>query len=316
MNQMTPAEVRAPKKSLQSGHLPKRRSLKAHERRTGFLLIVPALIAFIAVILIPFLQSLRLSLYKYTIDMQDPMFIGIGNFTRLLTDPDTGTVWLNTLFFVAATTLLTFVLGLVWALMMNQSFKGRVFLRAASLLPWVLPTTVTAFLAAWIFNGQYGVLNAALIQAGLIQEPITWLAEEKGAMAAVIITKAWLSIPLFMAFFLAGLQGVSQDQIDAARVDGCNNLGVLRYVVMPHLAPTMIIVTILGAMGNLQTFDVIYALTQGGPIKATTMLSVEVYKQAFQNWDMGTACAVGVLWFITIAIPTTFYLRILFKREG
>ena len=290
--------------------------LKAQERRTGFLLLAPALLAFVAVILFPFLQSLRLSLYKYTIDMERPAFVGLANFTKLLADPGTATVWLNTLVFVVTTTALTFVLGLAWALMLNQPFKGRVFVRAASLLPWVLPTTVTAFLAAWIFNGQYGVLNAMLMQIGLIREPITWLAEERGAMAAVILTKAWLSVPLFMAFFLAGLQGVSQDQVDAARVDGCENLGVLLYVVLPHLAPTMIIVTILGAMGNLQAFDVIYALTQGGPIKATTMLSVEVYKQAFQNWDMGTACAVGVLWFITIAIPTTFYLRILFKREN
>jgi multiple sugar transport system permease protein len=290
--------------------------LKAQERRTGFLLLTPALLAFAVVILFPFLQSLRLSLYKFTIDMERPAFVGLGNFSRLLADPGTTTVWLNTLVFVTATTALTFVLGLAWALMMNQPFKGRAFVRSASLLPWVLPTTVTAFLAAWIFNGQYGVLNAVLLQTGLINEPIAWLAEEKGAMAAVILTKAWLSVPLFMAFFLAGLQGVSQDQVDAARVDGCENTGVLLYVVLPHLAPTMIIVTVLGAMGNLQAFDVIYALTQGGPIKATTMLSVEVYKQAFQNWDMGTACAVGVLWFVTIAVPTTFYLRILFRREN
>ncbi len=294
---------------------PRQGGLKAQERRTGLLLVTPALLAFAAVILVPFLQSMRLSLYKYTIDMEQPAFVGLANFSRLLADPGTATVWLNTLVFVVTTTALTFVLGLAWALMLNQPFKGRVFVRAASLLPWVLPTTVTAFLAAWIFNGQYGVLNALLLETGLIQQPITWLAEEKGAMAAVILTKAWLSVPLFMAFFLAGLQGVSQDQIDAARVDGCENGGVLMYVVLPHLAPTMIIVTILGAMGNLQAFDVIYALTQGGPIKATTMLSVEVYKQAFQNWDMGTACAVGVLWFITIAIPTSFYLRILFRRE-
>ena len=280
------------------------------------MLVVPALIAFVAVILFPFLQSLRLSLYRYTIDMEVPVFIGLGNFTRLLQDPGMATIWLNTLVFVVTTTALTFVVGLAWALMMNQTFRGRAFIRAVSLLPWVLPTTVTAFLAAWIFNGQYGVLNAMLLQLGVISEPITWLAEEKGALVAVVVTKAWLSVPLFMAFFLAGLQGVSQDQVDAARVDGCENAGVLRYVVLPHLAPTMIIVTILGAMGNLQAFDVIYALTQGGPIKATTMLSVEVYKQAFQNWDMGTACAVGVLWFITIAIPTSFYLRILFRREG
>lgn len=290
--------------------------LKAQERRTGFLMLVPALLAFVLVILFPFLQSLRLSLYRYTIDMEQPAFVGLANFRRLLTDPGMGTVWTNTLVFVVLTTGLTFVLGLMWAVMLNQRFRGRGFVRAASLLPWVLPTTVTAFLAAWIFNGQYGVLNALLMTLGVTSEPVAWLAEERGAMAAVIITKAWLSVPLFMAFFLAGLQGVSQDQVDAARVDGCENYGVMRHVVLPHLAPTMIVVTILGAMGNLQAFDVIYALTQGGPIKATTMLSVEVYKQAFQNWDVGTACAVGVLWFFTIAVPTVFYLRILFRREA
>jgi multiple sugar transport system permease protein len=215
----------------------RRSGLKAQERRTGFLLLLPALVAFAAVILVPFLQSLRLSLYKYTIEMESPTFAGLANFHKLLADPGMATVWLNTLVFVVLTTGLTFILGLGWALMMNQSFAGRGFVRAVSLLPWVLPTTVTAFLAAWIFNGQYGVLNAVLLQSGVIREPITWLAEEKGAMAAVILTKAWLSVPLFMAFFLAGLQGVSQDQIDAARVDGCENLGVLAYVVLPHMAP-------------------------------------------------------------------------------
>ncbi len=279
-------------------------------------MLVPALIAFAVVILLPFIQSLRLSLYRFTIDMDRPSFIGPGNFARLLSDPGMGTVWINSLVFVVLTTAVTFALGLAWALMLNQPFRGRGMVRALTLLPWVLPSTVTAFLAAWIFNGQYGVLNALLLKAGWIAQPITWLAEERGAMAAVIVTKAWLSVPLFMAFFLAGLQGGSQHQVDAARVDGCHNWGVLRHVIVPHLMPTMIIVTILGAMGNLQAFDVIYALTQGGPIKATTMLSVEVYKQAFQNWDMGTACAVGVIWFVTIAVPATFYLRILFKREA
>jgi multiple sugar transport system permease protein len=294
---------------------PARGGLKAHERRTGILLLTPALIAFACVILWPFLQSVGMAFFKYTIEMQAPEYVGLANFTKLMTDQSMLVIWFNTLVFVVLTTGITFLLGLAWALIMNQAFAGRNFLRAISLLPWVLPTTVTAFLAAWIFNGQYGVFNAILIKMGLIQEPVAWLAEETGAMAAVIITKAWLSVPLYMAFFLAGLQGVSQDQVDAARVDGCENVGVLRYVVLPHLAPTMIIVTVLGAMGNLQVFDVIYALTQGGPIRATTVLSIEVYKQAFQNWDLGTASAVGVLWFVTMAIPAGLYLRILFKRE-
>ena len=293
-----------------------RRSLKSHERRVGFAFALPSLIAFFVVILIPFLQSLKLSFYRYTIEMDEPSFIGLKNFKRLLSNPDTLSIWFNTLIFVVLTTSITLVLGLAWAVVLNQSFRGKAVLRALSLLPWVLPSTVTAFLAAWIFNGQYGVLNAILLQLGIIHDPVPWLAEAHSAMAAVILTRVWVSVPLFMAFFLAGLQGVSQDQMDAARVDGCENFAVFRYVVLPHLAPTIIIVTILGAMSNLQAFDVIYALTQGGPVKATTMLSIEVYKEAFQNWDIGSACAIGVLWFLTIAIPSIFYLRILFKREN
>ncbi len=290
-------------------------TLKRAERRVGLALVLPALVAFVVVILIPFIKSLRLSLYRYTIDTPEPQFIGFGNFVKLLRDPTMLSVCLHTLVFVVSATLITLLIALAWALMMNQTFWGRAVIRAASLLPWVLPSTVTAFLAAWIFNGQYGVLNAILLSTGLISEPVTWLAESHGAMASVVITKVWLSVPLFMAFFLAGLQGVSQDQVDAARVDGCENAGVLWHVVLPHLAPTIIIVMILGTMGNLQAFDVIYALTQGGPVGATTVLSIEVYKQAFENWDMGMACAVGVLWFVLIAVPTVFYLRALFKRE-
>ncbi|PIF73815.1 carbohydrate ABC transporter membrane protein 1 (CUT1 family) [Variovorax sp. 54] len=295
---------------------PRRGRLKRHERRVGIALALPALVAFCGVILYPFLQSLFMSLQRYTLSTPEPIFAGFENFRRLANEPGMWTVWLNTAVFVVVTTALTFVLALAWALIVQQKFRGRTFVRSASLLPWVLPSTVTAFLWAWLLNGQYGVLNAMLLSLHVIDEPITWLATEYGAMAGVIVAKAWLSVPLFMAFFLAGLQGVSQDQVDAARVDGCENIGVLRYVVLPHLAPTMVIITVLGAMGNLQAFDVIYAMTQGGPVKATTMLSIEVYKQAFQNWDMGLACAIGFVWFITIAVPAGFYLRMLFRREA
>jgi len=152
-------------------------SLKSRERRVGFALTVPALLAFAVMILLPFVQSFRLAFYKFTIDMQAPVFVGLANFTRILSDPGMATVWGNTLVFVVLTTGLTLLLGLAWALVMNQTFWGRSLLRSLSLLPWVLPTTVTAFLAAWIFNGQYGVLNAALVRLGLLEQPVTWLAE-------------------------------------------------------------------------------------------------------------------------------------------
>jgi multiple sugar transport system permease protein len=256
-----------------------------------------------------------LSFYRFTLMTPVPVFNGLANFRRLAEEPGMLTTWLNTVVFVAAATGLTFALGLAWALIVDQPFLGRGLLRSASLLPWVLPSTVTAFLWAWILNGQYGLLNALLLTLGVIQEPITWLASETGAMGGVVLAKTWLSVPLFMAFFLAGLQTLPPDQANAARVDGCGNWGVLRYVVLPHLQPTMVIILVLGAMGNLQQFDVIYAMTQGGPVRATTMLSIEVYRQAFQNWNIGLACAVGVLWFATIAVPAFIYLRALFRRE-
>lgn len=300
---LSPAKVKPPSK------------LKRAENRTGFLLVLPALVTFCVIILYPFLRALSYSFFEYTLFTPQPVFAGLENFREILTNPRLLGSWLRTLIFVAGTTGLTFVLGLTWAILMHQRFRGRIFIRSASLLPWVFPSVVTAFLWAWIYNGQYGVLNALLLKLGIVSEPVVWLSTSAGAMAAVVMAKAWVAIPLFMAFFLAGLQGLPTERLDAARVDGANNLEVLRYVALPHLRSTMAIVLVLGAIGNLQQFDIIYTLTAGGPIRATTVLSIEVYKQAFENWNTGLAAAIGVLWLLTIAIPAFFYLRTALKRE-
>lgn len=291
----------------------RRGQLKRLENRFGFLLAIPALIAFCVVILYPFLQAMLLSLYKYTLFTPEPVWVAFDNFAAFFRSPQLMESWLTTIIFVTITTGVTFILGLAWALLMDQPFAGRTLVRSASLLPWVLPSTVTAFLWMWMFNAQYGVINALLVNVGIIASPIPWLSTPNGALAGIVIAKTWLSVPLFMAFFLAGLQSLSRDQVEAARVDGANNLHVLRYIVMPHLKHTMMIVLVLGAMGNLQQFDVIYAMTGGGPVRATTVLSIEVYRQAFQNWNIGMAATVGVLWFATIAPPAFIYLRSLFR---
>lgn len=288
--------------------------LKRAEARFGIALVALPLVAFTAVILYPFLDALRLSLYRYTLMTPQPVFDGLRNFERLAEDGEIGPIWINTVVFVVATTAATFVLGLAWAIILNQPFRGRTIVRSASLLPWVLPSTVTAFIWAWILNAQYGVLNAALLVAGLIDEPIAWLATPEGAMSGVVLAKTWLSIPLFSAFFLAGLQALPLEQVEAARIDGATNGQVIRHVVLPHLRATMVVTLVLGAMGNLQQFDVIYAMTGGGPVRATTVLSLEVRRQAFENWNIGLASAVGVIWFLTIAGPAYVYLRSLFRQ--
>lgn len=282
----------------------------------GFLLTLPALAVFTAVIAYPFARAVLMSLHEFTLATPEPVFVGLDNFRRLLDDPVFWQTWGRTILFVAVTTAITVVLGTAWGIALNEPLPMRRLLRSASLLPWVMPSVVTAMLWAWLLNGQYGLLNAALLGAGLITRPVFWLSDGAGALAAVVVAKAWLSTPVVMVFVLAAMQSLPNDQVEAARIDGASNRAVLRHIVLPHLRPVLLVIGVLQAMGNLQQFDVIYAMTAGGPVRATTTFSIEVYRLAFQDWNLGVASAVGVVWFATIAGPALFYLRGIFRETA
>ena len=300
-------------RALPVSPLARRGGLKAGEARFGVLLLVPALTAFALVVLWPFLRSLSLSLYEYTLSTPEPVWVGLANFADVFSNPRIMGSFVTTAIYVALATVFSIALGLAWAIVLNQPFRGRAAIRSVSLLPWIMPSVVTAFLWGWIFNSRYGLLNHLAAEAGLIDRPVAWLSTSVGAMAAIVITKVWLSIPLFMAFFLAGLASMDRDQIEAARVDGAGNWAVLRDHLIPHLRPVLLVTVVLAMIGNLQQFDTIWALTGGGPVRATTVLSVEVYRRAFESWDIGMAAAVGVLWVATILPPAWFYLRQLMR---
>ena len=293
--------------------LTRRGGLKGVERRVGMLMLLPALAAFSIVIVYPFAQALGLSLFEYTLQNFEPTFIGFDNFRTIMSSPEVLDSFIVTVIYVGCATAGTVVLGLGWALILNQPFRGRGAIRSISLLPWVVPSTVSAFIWGWIFNSRYGVLNALLLEMNLIDVPQAWLSTPNGALAAVVLTRIWRSIPLFMAFFLAGLQNLDREQIDAARVDGAGNFAILRDHIIPHLRPVLLVVVVLGVIGGLQDFDTIFALTGGGPVRATSVLSIEVYRRAFEQWDIGMASAIGVLWVATLLPPAYFYLRMLVK---
>ena len=291
----------------------RRGGLKAREGRFGVFLLIPALVAFGVVVLRPFLEALSLSFYKYTLSTPEPVWVGLDNFARVLTDERIIGSFITTAIYVGLATLFSIILGLAWAIILNQPFRGRAAIRSLSLLPWIMPSVVTAFLWGWIFNSRYGLLNYGALEMGLIDERVAWLSTSAGAMAAIVITKVWLSIPLFMAFFLAGLASMDREQVEAARVDGAGNWAILRDHLIPHLRPVLLVTIVLAMIGNLQQFDTIWALTGGGPVRATTVLSVEVYRRAFESWDIGMAATVGVLWVATILPPAYLYLRQLMR---
>lgn len=310
---LTPSATGTPAARLRVSPHAERGGLKAREQRVGWFFLIPALAAFALVILFPFLRALALAFTRSDLQTPEPVFIGLENFRTILNSPEILGSFVTTAIYVTAVTAGTLVLGLAWALILNQPFRGQKALRALSLIPWVLPSTVTAFIWGWIFNSRFGVLNAVLVSAGAIPFPTAWLSTPGGAMTAIVITKIWFSIPLFMSFFLAGLQSLDREQIEAARVDGAGNIDVLRDHILPHLKPVLLVVIVLGVIGNLQHFDTIYALTGGGPVRATSTLSIEVYRRAFDQWDIGMASAVGLLWVATIMPAAYFYLRQLLK---
>lgn len=202
-----------------------------------------------------------------------------------------------------------FTIGLIWALLMNQKFKGSEFVRGLTLVNWIIPGIAIGFLWSWIFNGDYGILNALLGKLGLIEKNVIWFGGRQTSMLAVVTARTWQMFPWYMAFIMGGLQGVSNDQCEAARIDGVNNLQMFRHVIIPAIKPVLILILLLGTIGNLQHFDLINVMTGGGPERATSTFATEVYKKAFKEYSLGRAASLGVIWAMMLSLFSIFYLK-------
>lgn len=279
------------------------------DRQVGFLLVVPGLAVFAAIILYPFIDAIVMSFTNRSLMFPDWNWVGLQNYIEVLKDPYFGKTLLTTALFVVMATALPFVLGFIWAILLNQGFRGSELLRGITLVNWIVPGIAIGFLWSWIFNGQYGVLNAILLKLGLIDQGVSWMGQTQTALLCVVIARTWQMLPWYMAFLLGGLQGVSFDQIEAARIDGANNWQVFTHIVLPSMRSIVTLVLILGTVGNLQHFDLPWTMAQGGPARATTTLSIEVYTTAFKNWDMGKAATVGAIWAVLLACFSFVYLR-------
>lgn len=286
------------------------------DSQMGFLLIVPGLAVFLAIILYPFVDAVITSFTDRSMLYPDYQFVAFANYAKVFKDPYFGKTLTTTLLFVLGSTILPYTLGLIWAIDLNQGFKGAEFLRGVTLVNWIIPGTAIGFLWSWIFNGQYGILNSILKALGILETGIPWLGQTNTALLCVIIARTWQMLPWYMAFLLGGLQSVSLDQVEAAHIDGANNWTTFWHIILPGMKQTAVLVFILGLIGNLQHFDLPWTMAQGGPARATTTLSIEVYTTAFKNWNMGKAATVGTIWAILLAIFSIVYLRQQNKQDG
>ncbi|CAM0557710.1 carbohydrate ABC transporter permease [Vreelandella titanicae] len=216
-------------------------------------------------------------------------------------------VW-NTVYFSVVSVSLEVVFGVIVALILNAEFKGRVIVRAAVLIPWAIPTIVSAQMWAWMLNDQFGIINHMLMGLGVIDAPIAWTANATYSMWAVIMVDVWKTIPFVALLVLAALQMLPKDCYEAAEVDGIHPLRVFFKVTLPLITPALMVAVIFRLLDALRVFDVIYVLTSN----STSTMSMSVYarQQLVEFQDVGYGSAASTLLFLIIALATVAYLYV------
>ena len=222
-------------------------------------------------------------------------FVGLKNYQEVLGGLYFREAAITTAAFAAVTVPLLIVLAVLVALLLNEPFRGNAVLRVGMLLPWALPATVAALIWKWIFLDSWGALNAGLYAAGLIDNYIPWLTTPRLAQMAVVVVFIWSQLPLAAIFLLAALQAIPNELYDAAAIDGAGVFRRFRDVTFPGIRPMLVIVTLYEVLMAFTNFDIVYALTQGGPGTATTMVTYFTWVESFKKLDFGAGSALAVV---------------------
>lgn len=289
-------------------------TIQQREQRTGWMLLIPALLVLSLVFAYPILRAFWLSLYTQNLGTQlQLVFSGLDNYGRMFND---GRFWQslwNTTVFTVASVLLELVLGMGVALVLNQSFRGRGIVRTISLLPWALPTALMGLAWAWIFNDQYGIVNDILLRLGLLKTGISWLGDPTLAMIAVIVADVWKTTPFIALLLLAGLQSISTDLYEAHSIDGATAWQSFWKITVPLLLPQIVIALLFRFAQAFGIFDLIQVMTGGGPAGATEMVSIYIYGTVMRYLDFGYGAALVVVTFLllvtAVAIAAYFLSR-------
>jgi trehalose/maltose transport system permease protein len=287
--------------------------LARHRTRIAWLLLTPMLTALLLVAAWPLFRTLWFSLTDATLlDLGAARYIGLANFGLLLADPEWWRSVRNTLVFTAVSVTLEIALGFAIALALNRQFPGRGPLRAAVLIPWAIPTVVSAKMWGWMFHDVYGVVNAILLHLGIIGAPVAWTASPDLAMAALIAVDVWKTTPFVVLLLLAGLQMLPQDYYDAADVDGASPLSKFISITLPLMKPSLAVAAIFRALDAMRMFDLVYVLT--GSNRETMTMAVYARQQLFDFQDFGLGSAASTLLFLVIAMMTAIYLTMVRLR--
>lgn len=269
--------------------------------------LLPSAVPLVLFTIIPMVSSAWVSLHEW--NLISPMtWVGLDNYRDLLTDPQTGRVFLHTLLYVAGYLPLVYVGGLGLALLLNRKLKGRAFLRATYFLPVVTSWVVVALVWQWLLNPANGIVNEVLGAVGLPQPG--WWTDPDWALPSVILASAWKDLGFVMVILLAGLQSIPSDYYEAARVDGANAWQRFRGITLPLLSPSTFFVVVISLINGFQVFDQVYVMTGGGPSGASQVVVGQIYDLTFRYGRAAEASALSWILFALLLVVTVIQIRV------
>lgn len=284
---------------------------KRLERWWPYLLIAPAALYLAVVMGYPLVEGIRLSVTDTgLLNPTEGDYVGVDNYRTLLSDPEFWDALWVTLVYTVGCVVGAVGLGLLAALGMNR-LKGNLrLLRGLVIIPWAAPVIPVALVATWILDNQYGVLNWTLMKVGLIDSNVAWLNNENTALPAVLVVTIWRIFPFSAIVLLAALQAVPDELYEAARVDGASSFNRFKNVTFPVVRPTVGVLALFVTIWSIRRFDLIWVLTEGGPLKATTTLVIDLYHTAFRTSELGMGSAIGVVGLILSTFVTIVYFLV------
>jgi len=288
-------------------------------KSTNYLFIVPMLIFIILMMAYPIFVNIQMSLYDVTVTTfrsGNALFVGLDNYLKLLQDPAFLKAVALSFVFTSTSILLQFSIGFALALFFNRPFPGNGVFRAMLLLAWLLPAVVVGNIFRWIFDGDYGVFNYFLQSLGLMQEKKYWLLDPNTALFGTILANAWVGIPFNLMLLLAGLQNISATLYEAASIDGANAVDRFFYITLPMMRPVALGILLLTFIYTFKVFDLIYIMTAGGPVDATTVLPIQIYRLNFSFFRFAQGAAAAVLLLLGLLCLAIGYSRLIQREEA
>jgi ABC-type sugar transport system permease subunit len=290
---------------------------RQRRRAIPYLLVLPGFVFVCALLLYPAIEVLVSSVFDQTgRSIYDREFVGLEHFRRLVGDDQVIATFVRTAGWVVSVTALSYVVGLGIALLLHRRFRGRGVVRSVLLIPWAVPFVAAAFAWQSLFDARYGILNYLLRRTGAVDEGVNWLGSPDVALWAVVAVAVWKQVPFIMVTMLAALQSIDPDHYEAAELDGARAWARFRYVTLPAIRGTSLVVIAFVAMWTYNTFELIYLMTGGGPGVSTQIVSIYTYLSAFNFNQANYAAAIGTGGLLVLALLLVPVARVMSRRGG